>query len=629
MTPVLSFVEDDQHSATNKKEKMRRKKVKFSINKTKLTATIFTVLLMVSAFMLITPQISAQGEEDIEFAVPVSGPLPEGETASVYVNVSAHLSFRPNPVGVGQIFLVNIWTTPAVYSGRYHPDYKVTITKPSGESTEVLIDSYNADATAWFEWLADEVGDWTIRFDFQGTYFPEGYYEGLGVFGGGPTWLESAYYRPATSGDWTLTVQEDIVYSWPEPGITDDYWTRPVQVEHRDWWSSLGNWPATGYDGTVDPNWNEVYPNTSVYWIEQDKFAPWVEGPDSAHIVWRRQEGIAGIIGGQATTYGLTAGAASAPDIIYAGRCYDSYQKPVSGGQTMFRCYDLQTGEIYWETEAQSYTYMWFGLFPRTVPLVPDTIEYNAPTQSEVPGAEAAGTWSVNLMLISGGSLYKWDPWTGEMTCNVTLPVDDALFYRSASKRDTMPMALSVQTLPSGEYRLINWSTSGTSSNFASRVLSNTTYARSSLPSYIDWESGYGADVSGISEAEVFVGQRVSGYNLYTGEQLWTEDVLNEPMYSGYCSIAGDGKIAILSARGYYLAYDLATGNQAWKGEQMDYPWSSCAFGAYSAMSAYGMIFREAMDGIYAYSWDDGTIVWKYTAQAKAVYETPYTCKEC
>ena len=599
----------------------------FSINKSKITALLFAALLIISALLIATPQIIAQ---DIEFEEPISGPLPAGETPSVYVDTTAQLSFRPNPVGLGQIFLVNIWTSPAVYSGRYHPDYKVTITKPSGESTEVLIDSYYADATAWFEWIADEVGDWTLRFDFQGTYFPEGYYEGLGVFGGGPTWLDSAYYNPSTSGDWTLTVQEDIVYSWPEPGITDDYWTRPVQVEHRDWWSSLGNWPATGYDGSIDPNWNDVYPNTSVYWIEQNKFAPWVEGPDSAHIVWKRQEGIAGIIGGQARTYGLTAGSASGPDIIYAGRCYDSYQKPVSGGQTMLRCYDLRTGETYWETEAQSYTYMWFGLFPRTVPLVPDTIEYNAPTQSEVPGAEAAGTWSVNLMLISGGSLYKWDPWTGEMTCNVTLPVDDAVFYRSASKRDTLPMALSVQNIgnqSNPEYRLINWTTAGTSSNFASRVLSNTSYARSSLPSYIDWETGLGADVSGITEAQVYVGQRITGYDVLTGQQLWTTDAMNEPMYSGYCSIAGHGKIAILSARGRYLAYDLATGNQAWIGEEMDYPWSSTAFGAYSAMSAYGMIFREAMDGVYAYDWDDGSIVWKYTAPAKAVYETPYTAK--
>jgi hypothetical protein len=186
----------------------------------------------------------------------------------------------------------------------------------------------------------------------------------------------------------------------------------------------------------------------------------------------------------------------------------------------MFRCYDLRTGELYWETPASFYTYMWFGLFPRTVALVPDTIEYNAPTQSEVPGAEAAGTWSVNLITISGGRLYKWDPWSGELTCNVSLGVDDATFYRSASGRDTLPMAISVQNIgnqTNPDYRLIQWTTSGTSGNFASRVISNTTYARSSLPSLIDWEVGLGADVAGISEAQVYVGQRITGYDLWTG----------------------------------------------------------------------------------------------------------------
>ena len=79
--------------------------MKKSINKNKLTATIVTVLLIVSSFMLLTSTIQAQ---DITFAEPVSGPLPTGETPSVYVDVSAHLSFRPNPVGLGEIFLVNI-----------------------------------------------------------------------------------------------------------------------------------------------------------------------------------------------------------------------------------------------------------------------------------------------------------------------------------------------------------------------------------------------------------------------------------------------------------------------------------------------------------------------------------------
>ena len=73
------------------------------------------------------------------------------------------------------------------------------------------------------------------------------------------------------------------------------------------------------------------------------------------------------------------------------------------------------------------------------------------------------------------------------------------------------------------------------------------------------------------------------------------------------------------------MAWDLATGNLAWKGEAMDYPWSEPAFGAYSIQSAYGMLYRQAYDGIYAFDWNDGSIVWKYTAPALSPYESPYT----
>jgi hypothetical protein len=76
---------------------------------------------------------------------------------------------------------------------------------------------------------------------------------------------------------------------------------------------------------------------------------------------------------------------------------------------------------------------------------------------------------------------------------------------------------------------------------------------------------------------------------------------------------------------GYFMAWDLATGNLAWTGEAMDYPWSEPAFGAYAIQSAYGNIYREAYDGVYAFDWDDGSIVWHYVDHALSMYETPYT----
>lgn len=39
------------------------------------------------------------------------------------------------------------------------------------------------------------------------------------------------------------------------------------------------------------------------------------------------------------------------PDIIYAGRCYDTVTTTLPDGTTgsVWQCYDLRTGEIYWE----------------------------------------------------------------------------------------------------------------------------------------------------------------------------------------------------------------------------------------------------------------------------------------
>jgi hypothetical protein len=119
-------------------------------------------------------------------------------------------------------------------------------------------------------------------------------------------------------------------------------------------------------------------------------------------------------------------------------------------------------------------------------------------------------------------------------------------------------------------------------------------------------------------------GTKVQGYNLMTGEQLWEVELPTEGMYSGSCSVADHGKIAILFKGGYFKAWDLATGNLAWTSELMDYPWGEASFGGYAINSAYGMFYRTSYDGVYAFNWDDGTIAWKYEDPASSVYETPY-----
>ena len=139
------------------------------------------------------------------------------------------------------------------------------------------------------------------------------------------SFTDSAYYKPSSSPVRTLVVQQDMVASWPLSALPTDYWTRPVHVENREWWTISGNWPGTGYQGGGSI-WDQLYPDTSPTWNAQHKFTPWVQGPNSGHILWKEQGNLAGIIGGQAGQYGYT-GAPPAPSIIYAGRCYQSTTK--------------------------------------------------------------------------------------------------------------------------------------------------------------------------------------------------------------------------------------------------------------------------------------------------------------
>jgi hypothetical protein len=76
--------------------------------------------------------------------------------------------------------------------------------------------------------------------------------------------------------------------------------------------------------------------------------------------------------------------------------------------------------------------------------------------------------------------------------------------------------------------------------------------------------------------------------------------------------------------KGYFNIYDQITGDLLYKTDAMDYPWDEPGFGAYDIGSAYGMIFRGAYSGVYAFDWDTGKIVWKYEAPTNP-YETPYT----
>ncbi|MFC1487357.1 PQQ-binding-like beta-propeller repeat protein [Thermoproteota archaeon] len=590
--------------------------------KPKITAlTMLTILIITASILYVNVPVQAQ----LATEQPYSGPLQSGDIPDFTVATDAYLSIRPSLLGVNQLILINTWLIPAPHANRVFEDLEITITKPSGTTQLITMDSYPADGTSWFEWIADEIGEWGFQYEFKGMFFPAGRYlngDLITASSGGSFYGDSVYYSPSSTPVMTLTVQEDIVYSWPDLGLPADYWTRPVPYEHREWWPIAGNFPWHGPGG--GPLWDEFHPDTNPYWGGTDSpagspssffgahrgtFTPWVQAPESGHVVWKEENTIAGIIGGD---YGVeihdtgmfsSAGGGGYPNIIYAGRAYESYIKPGTGNsaQRYWKCYDIRTGEMYWE-------------IPQT--LVPYAIEYF--DTGLLPGGAVSGVHehvtAVNLLAITGGRLYKFDPWTGAITRNVTAM--SGTYYRNG-------YVLSAQNLGGGNYRLINWTTQGNSNNFDSRVMSNITWPFPNVPGQIDYNAGIAVRITKNYVGGVPDKTTITAADLYTGEVLWTKEI-DEWVYSTNTCYADHGKVAINTEQGYFVAFDLATGNLAWKSEEMQYPWDAAGYGGYNVLSAYGLLYRNAYAGIYAFDWDDGSIAWTYTSKAAATYETPY-----
>ena len=105
----LSFAGLYPSSAINLKEK---EKMHLSTNLAK--AIVIVLALLMASTSLMALQVNAQttvpaNVTPTNLQSNISIPLPAGVTPDVSVNTNPGLSFRPNPVGLGQSIVVNVW----------------------------------------------------------------------------------------------------------------------------------------------------------------------------------------------------------------------------------------------------------------------------------------------------------------------------------------------------------------------------------------------------------------------------------------------------------------------------------------------------------------------------------------
>jgi outer membrane protein assembly factor BamB len=607
------------------------KEMQHSKVKTILSTAIIVILLVSSVFFLANLAVPA-AQAQLSATQPTTT-IPSGATPYHIVASGLYLSEEPDPTGVGQAALVNAWISPSPGTDRAFQQFTFTITKPDGTVKDTFSLNTEPDTGAlWFNYVFDTAGDWKIKVEFAGTYFPAGrYLSGYIVTNNsGTLYTGDSWYGPEPAQEKTVHVQSEFVPSWPPSPLPTDYWTRPVDLHNREWLAIIGDYPWYG-PAYGDPDFPA---DTNPTFTTKNEFIPYVQAPNSGHIAWEREWGIAGMTG--AGRYGdvnnLASGYYEYPvpirttsttvtplPCIIAGRGYQTNTKMVNGVATpVFECYDIRTGENIWEAVYSDFT-------------IPSSTQSFG--QWVWQGGIEYSNGNPTIIYIIPGQLLKINPTTGAISnYTLNLPVTESTVISpvTAGTYYMNGFALSVQNMGSGVYRLLNWTTLGTSSNFASRIVSNVSWPFSNLGGGgVDFDVGIALN-SGSGwpgTAGTLPGVNMVAVDIRTGNILWNKTFENLVTYATVSSMCDHGLFAFLTDHGTFQAYRLTDGALVWESERMDYPWDASGFGAYDTSSAYGLFYREAYSGIYAFNWTNGKIVWKYEAP-NVPFETPYTGKD-
>jgi outer membrane protein assembly factor BamB len=231
----------------------------------------------------------------------------------------AYIGAVPNPVGVNQQTLIGLGITDVIgpNASAGWTGLTVTVTRPDG-SNETLgpfrTDSTGGTGTVY---IPSMVGTYYLQ-----TNFPQQDYLGI-------TRLAS------TSEKLALVVQQEPVAFYPGVPLPTEYWTRPIDAQIREWYSIAGSWLTT----------------------PDNLFAPYNDGPESAHILWVKPLTLGGEVGGELglvgsgpTSVGMETGDAYegkwSNRLILMGRLYyttGAYDRPRE-----IHCVDLHTGEELW-----------------------------------------------------------------------------------------------------------------------------------------------------------------------------------------------------------------------------------------------------------------------------------------
>lgn len=496
---------------------------------------------------------------------------------AIDIATQSFIRVDPTPVGAGQTVTILVWVQPVPTSvttaNGVWEEITIEITKPDGSILTIGPFTSNYLGCVCTQYVPDEVGS----------------YEFQAIFPGQPS-TTGDYFVPSTSSEEELFVQEDSVDISDFP-ISEDYWERPVSpVQDLNWaicsgGAGIGNWLMPGYDVFL----------RSMY--SSGAFAPYNDGPETAHVMWKKALAIGGVIGGEFGGLGYNSGLPEEvkfyPPVIIAGNLYYNIY-PKNSEQPGFVCVDLRTGEELWRNEEGRID-------------MGQVLYYGSSTTT-------------------GGMPYLWefnhdeyrvyDAFTGDL-------VQTVFNAQTGTPVLSQSGEVLVYILDSGE-NLLKWNSN-----------------KYPIPSGgdVDWNDGIewirpipnrgGTEsIAGFTvNNEVIVTYvytlgatyfRDVGYSAITGDELWVEQrSLDVPTYPGnllfdHSRIHSGKYVYRINDNATSSGFDINTGEQLWGTEPpIDTPFPLLQT---SSVLAYEKYFLGCSDGtFYAYDIDSGSLSWKYS----------------
>jgi outer membrane protein assembly factor BamB len=308
MFPDVTAVKGNPNSIKSKKE---MKSMKEHYYKTKLSTIALILVLTLSATLVALPDAFAQ----------------EFSSKKTY----AYIGAVPNPVGVKQEVLLHIGISDQLSSVEMGwEDLSVTIERPDG-GTDTITD-IRTDATGGTGrvYVPDMAGTYYLQ-----THFPTQTIEVMPFFSGNPY---NMTYLASSSEKLELEVLDEKVPQYPGHSLPNQYWTRPIDAQLREWNAISGSWlvPSNLMSASVWPDW----------------IAPYNDGPEAAHILWTKPLTIGGLAGGETGEHGFDCGDAYegkwGGSLIVSGMLYYTMGGSRGLEPVVTHCVDIHTGKELW-----------------------------------------------------------------------------------------------------------------------------------------------------------------------------------------------------------------------------------------------------------------------------------------